>query len=162
MAPPSVPPPLSAGSVARAAARSIGAHSDPALLSWRGEVEVEQERRRSWRVELEESSLSFLDILAARDRMLPAQVGGRPVREVEVVLHHPAHMAAPHFAPLTLLTVSFPKAGCCLDSHLLLNFGGSCFSCSATCAPFVSKYLDLGHSTSACLVPWTYVRCSKA
>ena len=130
MAPPSVPPPLSAGSVARAAARSIGAHSDTALLSWRGEVEVEQERRRSWRLELEES-LSFLDILAARDRMLPAQVGGRPVREVELVLHHPAHMAAPHFAPLTLLTVSFLKAGC-LESQLLLNVGWSCFWCSAT------------------------------
>ena len=125
MAPPSVPPPLSAGSVARAAARSIGAHSDPALLSWRGEVEVEQERRRSWRLELEES-LSFLDILAARDRMLPAQVGGRPVREVELVLHHPAHMAAPHFAPLTLLTVSFQKLAASSPSFYLM-LGGVTF-----------------------------------
>ena len=67
------------------------------------------ERRRSWRLEnLEETRL--LDILAAGDRMLPAQVGGRRV----VVLHHPAgkaaHMAAPHFAPL--LIPSFLKAGC--------------------------------------------------
>lgn len=87
--------PPCAGSVARAADRSIGAHSDPALLSWRGEEVEVVERRRSWRLALEES-LGLLDILAARDRLLPAQVGGRPVREVELVLHHhpAAHMAA--------------------------------------------------------------------
>ena len=82
--------------MARAADRSIGAHSDPALLGRRGEqVEEVVERRRSWRLALEES-LGLLDILAARDRLLPAQVGGRPVREVELVLHHhpAAHMAA--------------------------------------------------------------------
>ena len=101
-----------AGSLARAADRSIGAHSDT-LLSWRGEVEVE--RRRGWRLEiLEEERRRFdIDILAARDRMQPGQVGGRRLCGL-VVLHHPAgkpaHMAALLFAPL--FSPSFIKAGC--------------------------------------------------
>ena len=88
-----------AGSVARAAARSIGAHLDPALtqsLSKRGEREVE-------RLEEQEEG-RLISTLAARDRMLPAQVAKDPdLHPVVVVLHHPAHMAAPHFAPFLLL-----------------------------------------------------------
>ena len=83
---------------------------DPALtqsLSKRGEREVE-------RLEEQEEG-RLISTLAARDRMLPAQVVKdpdlHPVVEV-VVLHHPAHMAAPHFAPfLLLLSFSLNKVG---------------------------------------------------
>ena len=97
-----------AGSVARAAARSIGAHLDPALtqsLSKRGEREVE-------RLEEQEEG-RLISTLAARDRMLPAQVAKDPdLHPVVVVLHHPAHMAAPHFAPfLLLLSFGLNKVG---------------------------------------------------
>ena len=111
-----------AGSVARAAARSIGAHLDPALtqsLSKRGEREVE-------RLEEQEEG-RLISTLAARDRMLPAQVAKDPdLHPVVVVLHHPAHMAAPHFAPLTLLTVSFQKLAASSPSFYLM-LGGVTF-----------------------------------
>jgi len=73
VSPPSVPPPLcrQSGPGRRQINRCSLGH--PALLSWRGEVEVE--RRRSWRLEiLEEEERRFdIDILAARDRTLPGQ-----------------------------------------------------------------------------------------
>ena len=161
MSPPSVPPPLcrQCGPGRRQINRCSLRH--PALLSWRGEVEVQVERRRSWRLENLEETRS-LDILAARDRMLPAQVGGRRVCGV-VVLHHPAgkpaHMAAPHFAPL--LISCFLKAEC-QQSLLLLNHNESSIFGGATLSTFLLKIF--GPRTSAlCLsVPSTYVRCSKA